>query len=112
MARRKKPEQETPEQAKVRRDMETVADFAPRSDKVAWQRKYNNMQTLIDEMEPINVKIRELIAEKQPILDQIAELRAIMVQECIHPYDMLEHVGDSNVTCKFCGRVIHVVDAS
>lgn len=111
MARRKKPENETTEQARIRRIMETVADFAPRSDKVAWQRKYSNMQGLIEEMEPINLKIQDLIAQRQPMLDEIAELRRNMVQECIHPYDSLEYVEGNTVLCKFCNRTIVVTNA-
>lgn len=110
MPRRKKPENETPEQAKQRLLFESIANHANRSEKTAWKRKLNNMEALLDELRPIENKIMAIIAdEKQPLLDRIAELRAIMVKECIHPYEHLIE-KDGFIECKFCGKKLVVPD--
>lgn len=112
MARRKKPENETHEQAKQRLLFESVANHANRSEKTAWKRKLANMDKLLEKLHPIEEKILTIIAEeKQPILDEIADLRSIMVKDCVHPYEHLVE-KDGYVECKFCGRKIKVPDAS
>lgn len=111
MAKRKKPENETEEQAKVRKILESIANHAERSEKTAWKRKNDNMQKLLDQLRPVEQKILDIIIdEKQPILDKIAELRNTMVKECIHPFDMLVMKDDGYVECKFCGRKLKVPD--
>jgi hypothetical protein len=70
------------------------------------------MEGLLDKLKPIEEKILTIIAdEKQPVLDEIAELRAIMVKDCVHPYEHLVEKEDF-VECKFCGRRIKVPDGS
>jgi len=112
MARRKKPENETPDQAELRLLLESIANHANRSEKTAWKRKLKNMEGLLDELHPIEEKILTIIAdEKQPMLDKIAELRSVMVKECIHPYEHLIK-KDGFVECKFCGKKMRVPDGS
>lgn len=103
MARRKKPEGETAEQADARRKLELVADTATRSEKVSWDRKMDNMVTLIASLRPIEDKILDLMSEKMPIIDQIAALRREMVRDCVHPYTHLVLEGDVTI-CKFCNK--------
>jgi hypothetical protein len=104
MARRKKPENETKEQAEQRLLFESIANHANRSEKTAWKRKLKNMNELLEQMQPIEEKILDIIREeKQPLMDKIAELRALMVKECIHPYEHLVE-KDGFVECKFCGK--------
>jgi len=50
-----------------------------------------------------------LIAKKQPIYDEMQEIREVMVDECIHPFDFLE-VKDDHVLCKFCNRKLKLLD--
>jgi predicted nucleic acid-binding Zn-ribbon protein len=110
MARRKKPENETPEQTEERLLFEKISNFANRSEKTAWKRKLANMEKLIEELEPVQQKILDIIrSEKQPILDQIQELRQEMVNECIHPYEHLVQ-KDGYVECKFCNKSINVLN--
>ena len=110
MARRKKPENETPEEAKRRRLFEMISNHADRSEKTAWKRKHENMQKLIGTLKPIEEKILKIIyEEKQPILDQINELRNEMVKECIHPFDFLVE-KDGYVECKFCNKKIKITN--
>jgi len=112
MARRKKPENETPEQAELRLLLESIANHANRSEKTAWKRKLKNMEGLLDELRPIEEKILTIIAEeKQPMLDKIADLRSVMVKECIHPYEHLIK-KDGFIECKFCGKKMRVPDGS
>lgn len=103
MARRKKPDGETPDQAETRRHLELIADAATRGEKVSWDRKMDNMVSLIAKLRPIEDKILDLMAEKQPIIDEISELRHQMVKECVHPYTHLVLKGDV-AECKFCSK--------
>lgn len=103
MARRKKPDGETNEEAEVRRVLEVIADNATRSEKVSWDRKMDNMVSLIAKLRPIEEQILDLMALKTPIIDEISDLRRDMVRECVHPYTHLLHKGDV-VECKFCSK--------
>ena len=82
MARHKKPDDETVEQAEVRRILETIADNATRGEKVSWDRKMDNMVRLLAKLRPIEDKIVDLLAEKAPLLDEVQALRKEMVKEC------------------------------
>jgi hypothetical protein len=101
MARRKKPENETTEDAEIRRIMETIAGAATRNEKVSWNRKLDNMEGLINKLRPLEDEITDLMAKKVPIMDQVSELRQDMVHDCIHPYTSLVF-KDDYVECKFC----------
>jgi hypothetical protein len=101
MTRRKKPEFETEEEMYVRTIKETISNVATRNEKVSWNRKMDNMQTLIEKINPLEDQITELIAQKQPIMDGIQSLRQEMVNNCVHPFDHLI-VKDDHVVCKFC----------
>jgi predicted nucleic acid-binding Zn-ribbon protein len=103
MARMKKPENETQDETITRRMLEIIANHATRSEKTAWERKRNNMDKLVKQLRPLEDKIMEIRAKMNPIYDEIATLRNDMVEDCIHPYDMLVHQGD-HIDCKFCGK--------
>lgn len=103
MARRRVPDNETPEQAITRRNMQMVADHAPRGEKVSFERKMVRLQGLVELVRPIEDKIADLLAQKAPIVDQIAELRTEMVHECIHPFASLVDRG-THIHCSFCDR--------
>ena len=107
MARQRKPENETPEQAHVRQMLESVANNADRSEKTSWNRKMDNMVKLLAQLTPLADQILELEAQKLPILDEIQKLRLVMVNECIHPYDHLTFFED-HITCKFCNKRLSV----
>lgn len=109
MARRKKPENETIDEAQVRRQLETIADAASRSEKVSWDRKMDNMVSLLARLKPIEDKILDLMSEKLPVMDEIAALRKEMVRDCVHPYTHLLHQGDGTVACKFCNKTFALV---
>lgn len=104
MSRRKKPENETQEEAKIRRLFEAIADNATRGEKVSWDRKMDNMVSILAKLRPLEEQIIELMAQKQPILDEISELRREMVRDCVHPYTHLAVQQNGSINCKFCNR--------
>ena len=104
MARRKKPENETPEQVRERHILETVANNANRSEKTSWNRKMDNMVKLLSKLRPVEQKILDIMEnEKQPILDDISDIRNVMMNECVHPLEYLV-LKDNVVLCKFCNK--------
>ena len=107
MARMKKPESETEQEAVIRRQLEAVSNSSNRSEKTSWNRKMDNMVKLIAKLRPIEQQMIELHAEKLPVLDDIAELRKMMIKECVHPFDQLAHHED-HIECKFCGNTIRL----
>lgn len=109
MAKRKKPENETPEQTRERKMFELIANAANRSEKTSWNRKLDNMNALLKQLEPIEEQILALMEQKLPIFDQIQELRNIMVNECIHPFDFLVEKPD-HILCKFCNKRLRKPD--
>lgn len=112
MARRKKPELETKKEATERRLLEFISNNASRSEKTSWNRKMDNMVKLIAQLTPIEEKILEImLKEKQPILDQIHELRSSMINECVHPYDHLV-LNEDHILCKFCNRRLGIPNVS
>lgn len=111
MSRMKKPENETQEQAKIRYLLESVAGHATRSEKTSWERKRSNMEKLVKQLRPLEDKIMEIRAKMQPIYDEIAELRQTMVDECVHPFDMLVYDETTHtVICKFCEKKLKPIE--
>lgn len=109
MARLKKPEGETPEEAVIRHAKEQVANNATRNEKVSWDRKMDNMVSLLTELQPLEDQILDLQARKMPIIDKIQSLRQEMVRDCVHPFTHLVHHED-HVVCKFCERKFNVIE--
>lgn len=108
MARKKKPTNETNSETTTRELLETIANKPDRSEKVSWNRKMDNLIALIARLTPIEDKIRDIIVqEKLPLMDEVEELRSVMINECIHPYEQLVKKEDC-VECKFCNRRMSV----
>jgi len=92
------------------RILRKVSRKAGKVEKTAWLRKYTKMQNIIETLIPIDEEIYDIVlTKKQPILDEIATLRAKMVNECIHPFDQLVYT-ETHVECKFCNKRIVVTD--
>lgn len=111
MARTRKPEDETEEQAEVRRVLDTISNHATRSEKTAWNRKRKNLEDLVKKLRPMEDEILAIRVKMQPIYDEVAILRGDMAQDCVHPRDMLVYSADKkHVECKFCGLKMKLVD--
>lgn len=102
----RKPENETEDQAKIRRILEQVANHASRPEKTSWGRKRDNMEALVKQLRPLEDEILEIYASMMPIKDDIEVLRQEMVKDCIHPFDLLKYKSDEEgnyyAECKFC----------
>ncbi len=108
MARKRKPENETEEEKQQRIIFETISNSANRREKTSWSRKMDNMVNHLAKLRPIEQKILDIIeTEKNPIMDDIQELRKHMIKECVHPYEYLVQ-KDGYVTCKFCDKRIGI----
>jgi len=107
MSRRKKAENETPDQTRERRIFESISNYPDRSDKTSWQRKLNNLETLVAELQPIEDILIDFNKRKTDIIDKITILRSEMVENCLHPYDMLV-LKEDHVECKFCNGKISI----
>lgn len=107
MARKKRIENETPEAELTRKKLEAVANHATRSEKTAWMRKYKNMQLVYNDLKPIEDQILSLMVEKQVFTDKLTKMRNIMVEECVHPLELLS-LKEKHIECKFCNRKISI----
>lgn len=108
MAKARKKENETPEEAAIRRKLEKVANNANRSDKVSFDRKMENLVKFRAKLKPIEEEILTLMEKKNDIIDELMELRREMVNECVHPYEHLAVQEDGTVKCRFCEKVIQL----
>lgn len=99
----------TVEDLKNREMIEKVIKLSDRSDRTSWKRKQKNIQKLIESVNVIEEEMQTMQASKQPLLDQILEIRNEMVDTCIHPEEFLV-VHEGNVKCKFCEKVIRVIE--
>lgn len=103
MAKRKRPEDVSPEELALHKEKDFIANHATRSEKTAWQRQYENLSKLVRKLEPIEDKLMALIADKSKILDEVFVLRKELVESCIHPFDdLIKH--DGALICKFCEK--------
>jgi len=83
--------------------LDLVADHATQSETLSWERKHRNLLKFIDQLEPIEDELLRLVSEKQSLLACIDSTRNTMVENCIHPKDLLV-LHDGHVVCKFCDR--------
>ena len=111
MARRKRPANETEEEARIRKIFEDISNHATRGEKASWRRKMASMEKHLALLSPIEDQILELQAQKESIFDDIQVIRATMVNECIHPYDYLIYKED-HVVCKFCNKQVSIPNDS
>lgn len=107
MSRKKTPENETEDEKIVRQTLEKVSGYPERSDKTAWQRKMGNLEKLVAELKPIEDILLDFNSRKQEIVDKITMLRKEMVENCLHPYEMLV-LNEDHVRCSFCNRKINI----
>lgn len=84
-------------------EMDYIASLPTKSEVKSWERKCVALAKLLDLLAPIDEQVLEILRERQPLINEIEDLRHIMTQECIHP---LEHLVSSPkfIHCKFCDR--------
>jgi hypothetical protein len=109
MATRRKEEDETAEQQLDRTTKTTISNHATRSEKTAWLRKRNNLETFVEnDIRPIEQQIEDLRNELTPLYDKVADMRKEMVATCIHPYDELRSISTDKVQCTFCNKILSI----
>ena len=89
--------------------IELIASLPNKSETRSWERKAVAMAKLLEQLQPIEEKMLEIVAQRQPLVDEIEELRTVMTQECIHPIEHLVEHGN-HIECKFCMRRLVVTD--
>jgi len=85
------------------KQLRAVACLATNAEKLSWRRKLVRMEKYINELKPFEEEILRIYEKKQGKMDQMEDLRKIMVAECIHSREYLVHKG-THIECKFCGR--------
>lgn len=91
----------------LQQDFEVIKKRIDKNEKLAWIRKRNRIEELVEKLQPIEDKVLELMAQKEPILDEINDMRLVMLKDCMHLEDYLLHHG-SYIECKFCGTKIAI----
>lgn len=94
-------EVEVPVNEEYEDQLTAISKNKHKNERLSWKRKFDKMQLIIAEIQPIEAAILKLSLEKDKVVNQITELRHQMVKECIHPRDHLIHMG-SYISCKFC----------
>lgn len=89
--------------------MDCVSDHATQSETLSWQRKYKNLSKFMEQLTPIEEELLRLHAEKNSLIDCVAETRNTMTDNCIHPKDLLV-MHEGHIVCKFCERTFAVRD--
>lgn len=76
-----------------------------KADLLAWKRKEKKLNEIIEnKLKPLEDKILEIQMLKQPIFDEMNEIRKEMVDTCIHPENYLVEIDNSIILCKFCNK--------
>ena len=85
-----------------------IVQHASKNERIAWDRKHKKLRTMVDEtVTPIEDEILELTMKKMAAIDNVMELREVMVKECVHPREFLLD-KEGHVLCKFCDRKLKV----
>jgi len=92
---------------KEKKDFAAISNFRDKNEKASWLRKKKNLETLVEDLEPVEDEIRKLTAVKMDIIDQLNEIRKTMIVDCIHPQDYLVHY-EKYVKCRFCESNISI----
>ena len=95
------------DEEQANKDLDDISKFADKNQRLSWRRKKKRIEDLISKLAPLNEETLQIILKKQPILDDIEDVRQKMVHECVHPKDYLVHRG-THVLCKFCKNKINI----
>ena len=85
-----------------------IVNHASKNERVAWNRKRKKLTAMIEgTISPIERQILELTMQKQVHMDNVIELRDVLITECIHPRECLV-TKDDYVLCHFCEKKLQV----
>ena len=101
--------QVTPTTAEEQALFKQISTLATRSERSSWERKLNNLMAVMVKLKPIEDQIIALNAQRGPILDELNEIRTMMVHTCVHPQEQLVMQEVDVVQCKFCNRRLKLV---
>lgn len=91
----------------LEQDFAVILKESDKNVRLAWIRKNKKLAEIIAELQPIQDEILRLQAETKPLLQDIEELRQIMVRDCPHLEEYLIHHG-KHIQCKFCETKIGI----
>lgn len=86
-----------------------VASLFSQSERNKFKRRHEKIQELIKDVQRIEKKVMDLKTRSQPLYDEIAVIRAEMVEMCTHEPEYLVFHDDNIVECKFCNKKINVL---
>lgn len=89
------------------RELKIASNIKDKNEKLSWTRRQRKIESMVEELEPLNEQLVELLAKRQEMLDKITALRKQMVKECVHPKDNLVHMG-TYIKCKFCNSNLSI----
>ena len=75
-----------------------------------WKRRHEAIMPLIVEVQRMEKKIIDLQARCQPLYDEIAGIRAEMVDICIHDKQYIVITDDGLIECKFCNKKLKIIN--
>lgn len=85
----------------LEQDFQIVAKCSDKNERLAWGRKRKKMDEIVKKLQPLEDAILEIVKKKEPILEELRELRELMTRECVHLEEFLVHHG-GYILCKFC----------
>jgi len=89
--------------------MKIIRSHMEKADILSWRRKKEKIEKMVEEViQPIEDEILALILKKQPLMDELLELRTAMVATCIHPEDLLVEDEDGTLFCNFCNKRLRI----
>ena len=97
------------DEKKQKKQLSAISNFRNKNEKASWMRKKRNLETLVEELTPLEEELRTITQTKEEIIDKINAIRDEMIVECIHPLDYLVHHG-THVVCRFCETKLRMVE--
>ncbi len=74
--------------------------------------KYNELKRLVEHVNNIENIVLKQLAEKQPLVDKLTEIRNEMIQMCIHPREYVTSIDvfadHAVVRCSFCNKEVFI----
>lgn len=89
-------------------DFAVILKASDKNSRLAWARKNKKLTEIIEKkLQPLEEEHLKIKALMKPYLQEIEELRYIMVKDCPHLEEYLIHHG-KYILCKFCDTKIGI----